>query len=114
MADPTYTYTWGFQDLDPIGRNASDPDKDLVTVIHWKLTATSSDGLSAKRVGFITLTKGDTVIPFEDLTKDNLLSWVKNSLGSSAVVDAETELKNNIIEQRTPATVFGTPSSWSS
>jgi len=37
-----------------------------------------------------------------------------NSLGSSAVVDAETELKNNIIEQRTPATVFGTPSSWSS
>ena len=51
---------------------------------------------------------------FEDLTKDNLLSWVKNSLGSSAIVDAETELKNNIIEQRTPATVFGTPSSWSS
>lgn len=114
MANPTYTYIWGFQDLDAIGRNANDPDKGLVTEIHWKLTVTSSDGLSAERVGFITLTKGNTVIPFEDLTKDNLLSWVKNSLGSSFVVDAETSLKNNIIEQRTPVTVYGTPSSWSS
>lgn len=114
MADPTYTYIWGFQDLNPIGRNTADPDEGLVTEIHWKLTATSSDSLSAESIGFVTLTKGDTVIPFEDLTKSTIINWVKNILGSSSVVEAETALKNNIIEQRTPVTTYGTPSSWSS
>ena len=78
MADPTYTYIWGFQDFNPIGRNTADPDEGLVTEIHWKLTATSSDSLSAESIGFVTLTKGDTVIPFEDLTKSTIINWVKN------------------------------------
>tara|TARA_R100000231_G_scaffold671_1_gene1233 strand:- start:2538 stop:2873 length:336 start_codon:yes stop_codon:yes gene_type:complete len=111
MTDFTYTNIWGFQGENSVARNRIDPDKDLITEIHWSLTVTSSDNLSAYTYGVESFEKGETVIPFKDLTKKNLISWVKNKLGSTRVVDLEVLLKNNIIEQRNPTSVYGLPSS---
>lgn len=111
MSDPTYTNIWGFQQFDSVKRNKGEPDDGLITEIHWNLTVESSDNLSATTYGFVTLEKGSTITPFEKLTKKDLISWVKNKLGSTRVVDLEVLLKNNIIEQRNPTSVYGLPSS---
>lgn len=111
MADFTYTNVWGFQGENSVVRNRIDPDKDLITEIHWSLTVTSSDNLSSYRYGVESFEKGETVIPFENLSKNNLITWVKNKLGSSRVVDLELQLKEDIIQKREPRSIYGFPPS---
>ena len=68
MADPTYTYTWGFQKNKPLKYNSGDPDKGLVTTVHWNCTCTSSDGYTSYIYGAEKFQKGSSMIAFDDLT----------------------------------------------
>ena len=115
MADPTYTYTW---DLDTSGEalryNLAEPDKGLVTSVNWNVKCISSDNYESVLNSSQGFEKGETFIEFKDLTKEQVIGWVKTALTDEIVTEIETKLKNKIIEQRTPTIAYGTPSSWSS
>ena len=114
MADPTYTTTWGFQSAEPLNVINGGSDDGLVTEVHWNLTCVSSDNLTGYYYAVMDFEKGDTVTPLKDLTKDQVISWIKNKLGSDEVAKLESDVKQQIIDKRTPATKLTAPSSWSS
>ena len=93
---------------------------DVVTHIHW--TASDSETGSGEtshegyRYGCEALAEADSgsFIAYEDITKDNALTWVKAALGSDKVSDIETSIAAQITESKTPTKTFGLPSAWSS
>jgi len=114
MADPTYTITWGFQGDNALEYNNSDPDKGLVTTVHWEIICTSSDNYSARIYGAESFEKGSSMVDFDKLTKDDVIGWIKTKFGSDEVTAKEAALKADIEAQRTPKTISGQPSSWTS
>lgn len=114
MADPTYTTTWGFQGDTPLEVINGGDDDGLVTKVHWSLTCVASDGFIGTCYDCMALEKGSSVIPLKDLSKDQVIGWIKTNLGSDEVSKLETKVKQQCIDQRTPASISTAPSSWSS
>ncbi len=114
MADPTYTITWGFQSAKPLEAVNGGSDDGLVTTVHWNLICKSSDGFTGYHYDAMGLEKGDTVTPLKDLTKDQVIGWIKTKLGSDEVSKLEAYVKQQCIDQRTPASITTAPASWSS
>ena len=114
MADPTYTTTWGFQGDKPLEVINGGDDDGLVTNVHWAIGCDASDGFSGYYYDCMSLEKGDPVIPLKDLSKDQVIGWIKTKLGSDEVSKLETAVKQQCIDQRTPASISTAPTSWTS
>ena len=114
MADPTYTITWGFQSDQPLEAVNGGDDDGLVTEVHWNISCVASDGFTGYYYDCTSLEKGSSVTPLEDLTKEQVIGWIKTKLGSDKVSKLETAVKQQCIDQRTPATISTAPSSWTS
>lgn len=55
---------------------------NIVVTIHWRLNG-QRDGLTAETYGAISLSKPtntDNFTPYEDLTKEQVVSWLENSM----------------------------------
>lgn len=105
--------TWTIEQLE------RETETGLVTTVHWRVTATETSGTgetaqtySATTYGSLGLTAGDTVIPFADLTKTQVVSWVKDKLGTEAVTATETSLAQQIADQKAPKSTAGFPATW--
>lgn len=48
-------------------------------------------------------------IPFENLTQQDILTWVDNLLGSSKKQEIETTLKNKVNDKFVPSSSLGNP-----
>lgn len=83
------------------------PD-ETVTTAHW--TAAQQDGeFSASAYGSVGFTRDETsadFIPFEALTEEIVLGWVKASMDTEAL---EASLQAQINAQKTPTSASGTP-----
>tara|TARA_R100000995_G_scaffold80365_1_gene52118 strand:- start:411 stop:743 length:333 start_codon:yes stop_codon:yes gene_type:complete len=68
----------------------------------------------AYKLGVVTLesASSDSFTAFETITEDTCVSWVKNVLGSSEVTAIETDVNNQISEQKAGTMTTGLP--WSS
>lgn len=67
---------------------------DFVWGVVWQCTVTVG-GVSASIVGNVTLdpeSPGVTYTPYEDLTEDQVVAWVKETLGATVVTKTETVL----------------------
>jgi len=108
------TYTWNFDPLTCYThQNGYD---DVVMTVHWQLTATSGSApdayYSARSIGTQTFTfdpEGDTFIPFNELTKEIVQSWVTTALGEESVNQLMTSLETQIEDQVTPKVVNLSP-----
>jgi len=83
---------------------------NFVTTVHWN--ATQTDGkYSASTYSTASFAKEDGVnlIPYEDLTPEDVVRWVKNSLGEDGVAAIDLALANNIALQKAPLVATGTP-----
>jgi len=71
------------------------------------------ENYEAYKLGVVTLNsaKSDSFIPFESLTLDECVLCVKNVLGSSEVTAIETDVNNQISEQKAGTITTGLP--WS-
>ena len=93
------TTTWTINQLE---RNTSN---GFVTTVHYSVNAVDGD-FSASTYGTIGF-EGDTpATPFESLTKEQVVSWVKDKLGEEAV---EASLAAQIEAQRNPVKASGLP-----
>ena len=96
------TTTWTINQLE---RNTSN---GFVTTVHYNVSAVDGD-FSASTYGTIGFTPDGSeagMTPFESLTKEQVIAWVKDKLGEAAV---EASLAAQIEAQRNPVKATGLP-----
>jgi hypothetical protein len=100
------TNTWNIANLE---RETSD---GYVYTAHYTVNAVSEDGVySAGAYGSLGLERGDTLVPFADLTEATVVGWVKEKLTAEKVTEIEAALQTQLDEQRQPTKAGGLP--WS-
>lgn len=99
------TTSWNISDLE------REPSDNYVFIAHWTVLAT--DGVfSSSSYGFVKLERPETkLIPFEKLTEELVISWVKEKLGEEQVSSILNSLSTQIEEQKNPPKLSGVP--WS-
>jgi len=97
------TFTWGINTLE---RETSD---GFVFTAHYTINA--EDGTySSGAYGSIGFERPDNLIPFDDLTEDQVVGWVKEAIGGSEkVTEIEAALQQQLDEKHTPTKASGTP-----
>ena len=58
-----------------------------------------NEGFLNRKVGLIELTGDPSApdfVPYEDLTEEIVLNWVKSELGTEAVTEIETSIQNSV------------------
>jgi hypothetical protein len=98
------TFTWNIANLE---RETSD---GYVYTAHYTVNA-ADDTYSAGAYGSLGLERGDTLVPFADLTEATVVGWVKEKLTAEKVNEIEAALQAQLDEQRQPTKAGGLP--WS-
>lgn len=102
MSTNSIKISWGIVTLE---REISD---GYVFTAHWE--ANANDGPYRSRAyGCVELERPDSLIPYESLSEDTVVGWVKDKLGSETVREIETNLAIQIDEQKNPKVESGTP-----
>jgi len=55
------------------------------------------------------LERPDTLIPFDDLTEDMVINWVKEKFGDEKVSEIEAALQSQLDEKHAPTKASGVP-----
>ena len=74
-------------------------------------TVDASDGTyNAGAYGSVGLDKPETLVPFADLTEEQVIGWVKAAIGGDdKVAEVEAALQKQLDEQAAPTKATGTP-----
>jgi hypothetical protein len=98
----TTTISWNIANLE---RETSD---GYVFTAHY--TVDANDGTySAGAYGSIGLERPETLISYSDLTKELVVGWVKDKLGTEQVETIEAALQAQVDEQHAPTKAAGLP-----
>lgn len=93
--------TWKIVSLE---RKAAD---GFVTTAHW--TCSDVDGeFSGSTYGSIGF-DGELVTPYEQLTEEVVIGWVKAAMGEETVAAHEAAVAAQIADAKAPAVATGTP-----
>ena len=92
------TYTWGIEKM----RVNQVPQTDFVTDISFRVVGVDGDYTAKSEGKYSDLEAGDSFIAFADLTEAQVVTWVKNSLGSDGVSEHENHVANIILVKKTP------------
>lgn len=103
-------------------------NKKPVTVVSWKIaqleretadgfvftahyTVDANDGTySAGAYGSVGFQRPENLIPFADLTEEQVIGWTKEAIGGDEkVAEIEAALQAQLDEQRTPSKAPGLP-----
>ena len=97
------TNTWKIAQLE---RETAD---GYVYTAHY--TVDANDGTySAGAYGSVGLEKPETLVPYADLTEDQVVGWVKAAIGGDdKVAEVEAALQKQLDEQAAPTKATGTP-----
>ena len=100
-------FTWNIANLE---RHTAD---GVVFTVHY--TVNAEDGTySAGAYGSLGLEapEPDSMIPFDDLTEEIVVGWVKDKFGEEKVTEIETALQAQLDEKHAPTKAAGVP--WAS
>ena len=98
----TTTFTY---DIATLERETAD---GFVYTAHYTVSAT--DGTyTAGSYGSVGLQRPSTLIPYNALTKDQVIGWVKDALGATEVARIEAALESQLDEKRHPSKEQGVP-----
>lgn len=83
-----------------------DGETDVVFTAHWDLTATEGEysGRVYGSVG-LTLDAEAPFTPYSQLTKDQVIGWVKDAMGAETVAAHEANVLQQIADQKNPKIV---------
>lgn len=96
------TYNWSIENLN---HRASD---NFVTTAHWRCTAQDGD-ISDSVYGAISFDDGEPVIPYADLTPEEVLSWIWEKENGVDKNETEEKLLEQINLLKNPIEKFGVP-----
>ena len=97
-------FSWNVANLE---RNTAD---GLVFTVHY--TVNAEDGTySAGAYGSLGLEapEPDSMIPFDSLTEEVVVGWVKDKFGEEKVAEIETALQAQLDEKHAPSKAGGVP-----
>ena len=79
----------------------------FVTTAHWTCSDVDGDfsGSTYGSIGF----DGELVTPYEDLTEEMVIGWVKAAMGEETVAAHEAAVAAQIADAKAPAVATGTP-----
>lgn len=99
------TFTWAIANLE---RETSD---GFVFTAHY--TVNANDGTySAGAYGSVNFDRPDNLIPFDDLTEELVIGWVKEAIGGDEkVTEIEAAFQAQLDEKHSPTKAAGMP--WS-
>ena len=97
------TFTWAIANLE---RETAD---GFVFTAHYTISA--NDGTySSSAYGSVGFERPDNLIPFDDLTEDQVIGWVKEALGGDEkVTEIQAALQQQLDEKHAPSKASGTP-----
>ena len=97
------TFTWAIANLE---RETAD---GFVFTAHYTINA--EDGTySSGAYGSVGFERPDNLIPFDDLTQDQVIGWVKEALGGNEkVTEIQAALQQQLDEKHAPSKASGTP-----
>ena len=100
---PVTVFTWKIAQLE---RETAD---GFVFTSHY--TVDSNDGTySAGAYGSCSFQRPENLIPFADLTEEQVIGWTKEAIGGGEkVAEIEAALQAQLDEQRTPSKAPGLP-----
>ena len=102
MPTSSPTVTWRIASLE---REVND---GYVFVAHYTVDVT--DGTyRAGAYGSIGFERPENLIPYADLTEEQVIEWIKEALGSEKVLGIGQALLNQLEEQRQPTKASGLP-----
>ena len=99
------SYNWSIADLN---RKTAD---GFVSTVHWRVDA-SNEAYSEGAYGSIGLERPDELIPFDQLTPELVVQWVKYYFGEEKVAEIEAALAARISEKQNPTEASGLPAAW--
>lgn len=100
----TIAYQWTIQALDCIPQE--DGRTNVVVTAHWSLSAT--DGTytsSAYGTQSFNYDSGETFIPYDNLTQNEVVLWVQQGMGTDVVNALQESLNKQIQNQINPPIV---------
>ena len=96
------TFNWHVANLE---RETAD---GFVYTAHY--TVNAEDGTySAGAYGSLGLERPDNLIPFDDLTEEMVVGWVKDKFGDEKVAEIEAALQAQLDEKHAPTKAAGVP-----
>lgn len=100
----TSTFNWSIQQLERYANNG------VVYVAYWQLNVTDESGNASATgsIGFQAPKQKD-FIPFENLTEEIVIGWVKDRLGQEQITGLENGLLVAIAEKANPPLALGLP-----
>ena len=107
----TITNTWAIAQMDAYPQ--ADGEADVVFNVHWTLTGTDGTYIgSVYGSQGVSLDPAAPFTPYADLTKDQVIGWVKDAMGAEQVAAYEANVATQIENQINPP-VVSPPLPWS-
>lgn len=105
------TTTWGISQLTCYPEYQGQPD--VVCQVHWTLTADDAEGHTASVYGSVGVDLSDeaTFVPYNELTPEIVIGWVKEALGEEQVAEYEAGVVS-VLEQQIAPVVVNRPLPW--
>ena len=98
------TFSWRIANME---RETAD---GFVFTVHY--TVNAEDGTySAGAYGSLGLERPDNLIPFDQLTEETVVGWVKEKFSDEKVAEIEAALQSQLDEKHAPSRQAGVP--WS-
>jgi hypothetical protein len=95
-----YTYAWEIRNLRKVSTNDIN---DAIIGTQWRVVATNADGVTGQFDGATpfdlhTIDTG-SFTPFEELTEEQVLGWIKDMVSGSASTSYWTHINQQITKQ---------------
>jgi len=99
------TYTWSITSLSTVPK--VDNRLEVVVLAQWTLIGINELGVqgSLHSSTQFTLTQGQGYTPYKDLTEDEVIGWVKATLGVEGIANAETAIQAQITSTLNPSVI---------
>ena len=104
------TATWDIANMERHLPDGNTPPDGEVYTIHWTVNL-EDQGETAGAYGSIGLGDSDpgSYTPFDQITKDQAIGWVKAALGDEQVASIEAALAEQIQQKLNPTSAAGVP-----
>jgi len=97
------TKTW---EINTLERELAD---GYVKRVIYRVKGIDGEEEKARATGEVRLEKPETLIPYEDLTEEIVLGWVKTAVGTEQIANIEKSLEDQIALINKPVTATGKP-----
>jgi len=105
----TITYTWSVSKM----KTLQEPQSNFVSSVDWTLVAKDGDLKVFTQSNIDLDPSSNTFTPYEQLTEEIVIGWVKEKLGEEMVLDYQNSLAQKLEEiNNPPAEAQNTPLPW--